>query len=474
MKTLLLYSLFFASLAGATEVTILPSVLILDGPEARHRVITVQMKDGLCAGEHRTTLSSSNENVVSIENSVVIPRGNGTATISSGGASAEVTVKNYDKPFSWSFTNHVLPILSRNDCNSGGCHGAIAGKGGFRLSLNGYDPPGDFFTMTREMQGRRIETAAPARSLILTKPTMAAPHKGGKQLDTRSYDYRVLAEWITAGANAPGEYESKLDHLEVLPQQSLLKTGDTQQLIIRAHYRDGRTEDVTHWAKFSSADATVADVNEHGNVTIIGPGEGSVTAWFSSQVVLARMTVPFPNELPGDLFTNSPRNNFIDELVLAQLEQLNLKPSRRTTDQEFIRRVYLDTIGILPKPDEVNRLVSDRDPEKRSKLIDNLLRRGEFVDYWTYRFSDIFLVNGKLLRPDAVKAYYKWIRGHVERNTPWHDFARELIVAKGGSHENGATNFYAVHQDPETMAENVSQALSLPVDQLRQVSQSPP
>ncbi|MDF1811983.1 MAG: DUF1553 domain-containing protein [Verrucomicrobiales bacterium] len=459
MKAFCTLLFLLAGSLQAADLAILPQTVTLDGPEARHRISAVVMKDGIFGGETKVEkFSSSDEKVVVVESGILIPKSNGSATVSVGGATAKIVVKNFDKPFAWSFSNHVLPVISRNDCNTGACHGAIAGKGGFRLSLKGYDPPGDFFTMTREMQGRRIEPAAPARSLLLTKPTMATPHKGGKQLDTRSFDYRVLAEWIANGAAAPGEDEASLQRLEVLPHQSLLKTGDSQQLIVQAHYSDGRIEDVTHWAKFTSADATVAEVDEHGKVSIIGPGEGAVTAWFSSQVVLARMTVPFRNDLSPDLFSNAPRANFIDDLVLTQLEQLNLKPSRKTTDQEFIRRVYLDTIGVIPTPEEVKSFVADSDPEKRSQVIESLLQREEFVDYWTYRYSDIFLVNGKLLRPDAVKSYYTWIRGNVEKNTPWDEFARELIVAKGGSIENGATNFYAVHQDPETMAENVSQA----------------
>ncbi|MDF1755779.1 MAG: DUF1549 and DUF1553 domain-containing protein [Verrucomicrobiales bacterium] len=454
-----LYLLLLSTAVSAEDVAILPAELTLTGPEATHRIMAVELnKDGLFSGENESaTFASSDETVVSVENGTLIPRGNGKATISTGSATAQVTVTNFDQDFSWSFSNHVLPVFAKNDCNMGACHGAIAGKGGFRLSLKGYDPPGDFYTITREMQGRRIEPADPARSLILTKPTMATPHKGGKKLDTRSFDYRVVAEWIAGGAKPPGD-EAELKHLEVLPEQSLLKTGDRQQLIVRAHYGDGRIEDVTHWAKFTSADATVAEVDDTGKVEIIGPGEGAVTAWFSSQVVLARMTVPFRNDIPAEWFSQASRANFIDDLVLTQLEQLNLKPSRKTTEHEFFRRVYLDTIGVLPKPEEVTAFVEDQSPDKRSQLIDHLLQREEYVDYWTYRYSDIFLVNGKLLRPEAVKAYYMWIRDNVAKNTPWDEFARQLVIAKGDSYENGATNFYAVHQDPETMAENISQA----------------
>ena len=451
------------SAAGDDDFSLLPMDITLSGPEGRHRIIAVKTKDGVFSGEIRTAkFSTSNPSVVEVAEGVLIAKGNGTAIVTARVgkkiATAAVEVKQFDSDFAWSFSNHVLPVLSRHGCNTGGCHGAIAGKGGFRLSLDGYDPPTDFYTMTREMQGRRIELAAPGRSLILTKPTMAAPHKGGKQLDTRSFDYRVLAEWIANGAAAPHQGEAKLDHLEVLPRQSLLQPGDSQQLIVRAHYNDGRTEDVTHWAKFTATDATVAQVTEDGKVTVLGHGEGAVVVWFSSRIVLSRVTSPFQNKIPDQIFTEAKRANFIDDLVLAQLKQLKLKPSRRTTDEEFCRRIYLDTIGTLPRPEEVTEFIQNKDPHKRKHLIEHLFQRKEFVDYWTYRWSDIFLVNGRLLRPAAVNAYYQWIRKNVEQNTSWDDFARELVTAKGSSHENGATNFYAVHQEPETMAENVSQA----------------
>ena len=471
MKFLLpIFGLFATIFSYGADIAILPTNLELLGPESTHRIVTVKKQGELYAGRAaKVNYTSSNPQVAIIENGVVKPKGNGTATITakSGSAQAQipVTVKNYSKPFDWSFTNHILPILSRNDCNTGGCHGAIAGKGGFRLSLDGYDPPSDYYTIAKEMRGRRIELAAPARSLLLTKPTMAVAHKGGKQLDTRSFDYRVLSEWIVNGANPAQPSQATLSHLEVLPEQSLLSPGSKQQLIVRAHYSDGRVNDVTHWAKFTSTDATVASVDKNGLVEIIGSGQGAVTAWFSSQVVLARLTVPFANDLTNDQYTNAPKANFIDEMVLEQLQRLQLLPSPRTKDETFLRRVYLDTIGIIPTVEEVTSFVADDDPQKRNKLIDELLSRDEFVDYWTYRFSDVFLINGKLLRPESVKAYYHWIRNNIEKNTPWDEVARQLVVAKGSSYENGATNFYAVHQDPETMAENVSQAfLSLSIN----------
>ena len=356
------------------------------------------------------------------------------------------------------FRRHILPILSKAGCNSGACHGALAGKGGFKLSLRGYDPLADHFTITRQAHGRRVELADPGRSLLLAKPTGALPHKGGLRLDPQSEDYRKIATWLTDGAPGPRDDDPALLRIEVTPQQAMLMPGQQQALTVRAFYSDGREEDVTQWARFSSANQTVARVDDDGEVTVLGPGEGAIVAWFSSQIDLARMTSPFDNQIEASVFAAAPRRNFIDELNLQKLESLRLHPSPRCTDEQFLRRVFLDAIGTLPTSQEVIAFVADSDPAKRDRWIDQLLARPEFVDYWTYRWSDVLLVNGRRLRPKAVEAYYRWVRQHVRDNTAWNQVVREIVTATGSSYENGATNFYALHQSPEEMTENVSQA----------------
>jgi hypothetical protein len=451
-------------LSGASaEVKLLPDAITLHGPESRHGVLAVRAESGHYAGESPIQrIWAENEGVAGIADGMIVPKGNGRTRVIAetehGTASAEVTVVDFEKSQVWSFNNHVMPVLARNNCNMGACHGAIAGKGGFRLSLRGYDPAGDYYKITREMRGRRIELAAPAHSLLLTKPTAATPHKGGRRIEPDSRDYHVLADWISQGAAGPSEKEATLTKLQVLPQRSVLSVGATQRLLVRASYSDGRTEDVTNWAKFTSADETVASVDEHGSVHVIGSGEGAVAVWFSSQIVMARVTVPFGNSPDQAVYASAPRRNFIDDFVIAQLEELRLPPSRRTNDEEFVRRVHLDTIGVLPSAEEVRSFVAETAPDKRDRLIDRLLARKEFVDYWTYRFADVFLINGKMLRPEAVKAYYQWLRENIAANASWAEIAREVVTAAGDSNINGATNFYAVHQDPETMAENVSQS----------------
>ncbi|QEG24651.1 DUF1549 domain-containing protein [Mariniblastus fucicola] len=356
------------------------------------------------------------------------------------------------------FRNDVLPVLSKMGCNSGACHGALAGKGGFRLSLHGYDPKSDHFNITREARGRRLEPSDPGRSLLLTKPTGVVPHKGGVRFLEDSDAYRILQAWIASGNSAPTPADPEVLRVEIKPDASTIKKGDAENLRVVAHFSDGTDRDVTPWAKFTSANGAVTEVDQAGRVSVIGHGESAVTAWYSSKIGIARVTSPFPNQVDGELFASSPKVNFIDELVLEQLQRLNLPPSPPASDEVFLRRVFLDTIGKLPTPAERDEFLSSDDADKKSKLIDELLQRPEFVDYWTYQWSDLLLVNGTKLRPKAVEAFYEWIRKNVEANTPWDQFVREILTAKGSSVENGATNFYALHQDPENMAENASQA----------------
>lgn len=445
------------------RVEVLPRQVLLDGPLARQRLLAEKRVDGQSVGALADVVwTSSDDAVVRVESGVAYPVGDGRATLqastSQGEASVDVEVRGMERPAAWEFRRHVLPVLSRLGCNTGACHGSLAGKGGFRLSLRGYHPEGDYQTISREARGRRIELADPAGSLLLTKPTGQVPHQGGLRLQAGSRDYQVLEQWIQQGAVPPADNDPALERLEVYPDATRLGVGDSRPFLVTAVYSDGRREDVTDWAKFSSSDESVAKVDEHGQVTVLGPGDTSIVVWFSSRLEMARVTVPFPNELASTAYEEFQPANFIDQHVLDRLRELRLQPSPRCSDMEFLRRAYLDTIGRLPQPAEVRLWSEDERPDKRRRCVDQLLAREEFVDYWTYRFSDLLLVNGRRLRPAAVDAYYGWLRSHVAQGTPWDQMVREILTARGSSVEQGATNFYALHQDPEAMTENACQA----------------
>lgn len=447
----------------ADAIQILPASIVLSGTEARHRLVVERMLGGKLRGEAAgAEFRSSNEAVAVVESGIVIPRGNGQATITAAAAgqtaSCTVEVRDMERPFHWSFRNHVQAVLTKTGCNMGACHGAQAGKKGFKLSLRGYDERFDYDVLVREARGRRIVPDDPGRSLILTKPTGALAHGGGLRFDTDSLEYRVIAEWIAAGLTPPKASDRRIEHLEVLPRNAVLAPGAQQQLVVRAHFSDGLVEDVTQWVKYDSANAEVAQVGATGQVKIVGFGEGAITAWYLSKVVIATVTVPYNNELSPEVFTQAPRRNFIDDMVLAKLESLALPPSPRSTDAEFIRRAFIDTIGALPSTAETEAFLADSSADKRDRLIESLLARPEFVDFWAYKWSDLLLVNSEKLRPQAMWAYYAWIRNHVAADTPWDEFTRELITASGSTLENGATNYFLLHQDPITLVENTSQA----------------
>ncbi|HEY6404274.1 MAG TPA: DUF1549 and DUF1553 domain-containing protein [Blastocatellia bacterium] len=358
----------------------------------------------------------------------------------------------------WRFRNHVIPVLTRLGCNSGACHGSSAGKGGFKLTLRGYDPEVDYNTLTRQSLGRRANKLEPARSLLLLKPTMTIGHGGGKRLEVGSLEYKVLSEWMASGMAAPSDADPVITRLEVAPKESTLAKGAEARARVTAIYSDNHAEDITRWAKYATADSGVATVDEDGKVKIQGGGETAITVWYQSRVTFARFASPYAASIPPETFTRSKRNNFIDDLVLKKLQTLRIAPSEEASDHEFVRRAYLDACGVLPTAQEVETFLADTSTDKRAKLIDALLEREEFVDYWTNRWADVFLVSSSKLSSNAMWSFHNWIRSSVRMNKPWDRMAREIVTASGATLENGAANYYVMHKEPTDLTENFSMA----------------
>jgi len=357
-----------------------------------------------------------------------------------------------------SFRNHVLPVLTKVGCNSGACHGAAAGKNGFSLTLRGYDPAADYDAITRQAGGRRVNKLEPAKSLLLLKPTEVVPHMGGKKFDAGSPAYAVLARWLASGMPAPSETDARLVALDVAPGDSTLAPGTVTPLTVHARFSNGASEDVTVWSRFASADETVAQVDDRGRVTVKGPGETAVSVSFLTGVALTRVRSPFPTPVPEVVFASAARHNRIDDLVIDKLRQMQIPPSGLAGDAVFIRRAYLDAAGILPTRKEVEAFVGDTAPDKRARLVDALLQRPEFVDYWTYKWSDLLLVSSRSLSRNNVRAFYSWIRENVAANTRWNRFVYQLTTASGRTDENGAANYFLIHRNPIEIAENYTQA----------------
>ena len=462
--TALSLALLPASLLAEARLAVLPPTTTLSHPEAPQQLLA----EATTGARHydwtrRAKWSSSNPAVARVDEAgMVAPVADGEALISASAegltATARVTVKGSKAPFRWSFRNHVIPVLTKAGCNQGACHGALAGKNGFKLTLRGYDPEVDYDTLTRQSLGRRVSLADPASSLILRKATFAMPHGGGKRFSTNSLEYRVIAEWIADGAQPPRPDDTEITGLEVFPAKAVLATGDEQRLAVRARYSNGEVHDVTRWVKFSSNNEGVAGVADDGLVKMNGPGEAAITLWYSNKVLYARLAVPYDNKTGPESYSSFRPHNFIDEHTLAKWKSLNLAPSGPASDSAFIRRAYLDSTGVLPTAEEVEDFLNDQSAGKRARLIDRLLEREEFADYWAYKWSDLLLVSSRKLRTNAMWAFYNWIRDSVKSNKPWDRFAREIFTGTGSTRSNGALNYFVLHKDTVELAENVTQA----------------
>ncbi len=447
---------------AAPTLKILPETLTLTGSRDAHGVRVVLDEAGSVVADRSSTakLTSSNAKVVQVEsNGMLRGVGNGEATVTASvdgkTATVKVIVKGTGQPQPWSFRNHVQAVLTRSGCNSGACHGALAGKGGLKLSLRAYDPETDHFALTRQAQGRRIDPARPAHSLFLLKPTAALRHGGGQKIQPGDPDYRVLSEWIAQGAAGPRSDDASLQSLRLLPTAARLRVGDEFRILARADYSDQSISDITRWTRFASSNEQVAQVGADGTVTILGPGEAAITASFSTHVASMRVTVPYPGQVAPEAFAANEQND-IDQLVNAKLRSLNLPPSPLCNDATFIRRAFLDTLGVLPTPEEVKAFVLDPDPKRREKLIDRLLDRPEFVDYWTYRWAELFLVSTKRLPQPATWSFYQYLRRNVAENTPWDRVARDILTAQGSTLEKGAGSYFVLHKDVADLTETTA------------------
>ena len=444
-------------------LVILPEHTVLRGQGARQQLLVEKRVNGSFVGSatDEAKFSSSNPNVATVdETGVVTAVGDGrailTAKVAGRNVSTVVEVERAASRYPLSFRNHVIPVLTKVGCNSGPCHGAAAGKNGFKLTLRGYDPELDYLTLTRQASARRINKVDPATSLMLLKPTLAVSHGGGRRFSPRSPEYHVIADWIASGTPAPAEWDPVLTRLEVFPSSARLEKGAEQPLLVRAHFSDGHAEDVTRWVKFSTNEGAVAGVDQRGTVSVAGPGEAAISAWYLSKLATARITSPFPDPVDPAVYARAPRANFVDDLVLAKLAELNIEPSPLSSDAEFIRRAFLDAAGILPTPEEVRSFLRDTSANKRGTLVDTLLARPEFVDYWSYKWSDLLVVSSRSLPSNAMWSYYNWIRKNVEANTPWDRMARDILTASGNTLSNGAANYFVLHKNPIAVTENVS------------------
>jgi hypothetical protein len=346
-------------------------------------------------------------------------------------------------------------VLSRAGCNQGACHGNQNGKNGFKLSLRGQDPDFDLHALTRDTLGRRTDTARPADSLILRKATATISHEGGKRFGTESQEYAILYRWIAEGARPDPADAPRLTGLEVTPaEQVLVEPADTVKLCVRARFSDGSTRDVTRLAVFETANL-VARVGGDGVVQRQAAGETAILVRYLDQQETVRLA--FVPARPGFVWRTHSEANYIDHHVFAKLQTLRILPSDLCSDAVFLRRVYLDTLGLLPTADEARQFLGDTRSDKRARLIDELLQRPEFADFWALKWSDLLRNEEKVLDRKGVQVLHDWLRRCFAEGKPLNELARELVASRGSTYEQPAANYYRALRDPQTRAEATAQ-----------------
>jgi len=353
------------------------------------------------------------------------------------------------------FRNHVMPVLAKAGCNSGACHGNLSGKGGFKLSLRGEDPAFDFLKLTRDQQGRRIDLTHPETSLLLRKATAATAHEGGRRFAVGSMEYEVIKAWIAGGGEDRAAKTPRLESIDVSPSAVvLIEPATSVQLKVDATFSDGSRRDVTSLAIFELSNQN-ASVTPAGLAERVKPGEATVVVRFNDRQKAVRLA--FVPARPDYQWSAPAASNYIDEQVHAKLKTLRMNPSPVSGDSEFLRRVYLDVIGVLPTGAEAQAFVRDERNGKRARMIDALLDRPEFNDHWALKWSDLLRNEERVLDSKGVRAFHGWIRQSIAENKPVDRFISELVAARGSTYENPAANFYRANRSADVRAEAAAQ-----------------
>jgi hypothetical protein len=447
--------------AEITQISIAPPESKLIGRRATQQLITSgKNADGSVVDLTRAVewISSNPQVAVVSAQGRVTPVADGTTTIiarNSLSASATVVVAGMKTTGPVSFRRDVIPALSQAGCNTGACHGTPTGKGGFRLSLRGYLPDQDFAILSHEGAGRRINRVAADTSLVLNKPLGRIPHEGGLRLAAGSKSYELIHDWIAEGAK-DDPAAPPVTSLEIFPESRVLNApAKTQQVVVRVHGPDNFVRDITPICYYDSSNPEIAEVDASGYVRFKTRGEVAIIAHYLNLVANIRLThlVDVPNFVQAEV----PQDNLIDRAVVSKLNRMRIAPSPKCTDQEFIRRVYLDVLGVLPTPDELREFLADPPDRRRDHLIDRLLVRPEFYDFWALKFADVLRSNGRLIQSKGAYVFHRWIRSCLERDVPLDQMVRNLLTSDGSTFRNPPTNYYRISRDPESAVETTAQ-----------------
>jgi hypothetical protein len=354
-----------------------------------------------------------------------------------------------------SFRHEVMPVLTRAGCNAGACHGYSLGKNGFKLSLRGQTPEQDYLAIARELAGRRINAQVPDASLLLGKARGDVPHEGGVRFGRTSLSNDILLQWIRQGAPDDLKDPARVVGVRLVPDKLVLRPGQKHRLQLIAEYNDGSKRDVTRLAIFTANNTQFAEVDDEGLVAAGDAGETAIVGRFERTFAATGILVlkPTSNFAP----TAVPQDNPIDRHVVEKLNRLKITPSPLAGDEEFLRRVYLDLIGVQPKPDEVRAFLADKSPGKRDKVIDSLFDRPEFVDHWSLKWGDLLQNSRNSASQQSVYLFREFLRGAVSSNMPLDEFARRLLTARGGAVDDPASVYFAISKDANDTVERVTQ-----------------
>jgi len=354
-----------------------------------------------------------------------------------------------------------MPVFAKAGCNNGSCHGSARGQDGFHLSLFGYDPANDYHNITRQLPGRRINLAATERSLLLTKSTGSVPHTGGQLFAEDHAFYDTIKRWLDAGAPDDTAEVATVTGVEILPLDIVLEgEGATQQVTVRAHYSDGSDRDITQEAVLMTSNEPSAAIGDDGVITAGTRGEAFVMARFEAYTVgTPVIVVPAPDADTPAYPQTLGANNYVDELINDKLRKMRIVPSDICSDEVFLRRVYIDIVGQLPTTDAMAAFLADESPDKRARVIDELLERMEFVEIWVMKWAERLQIrsSNQTISPKSAVLYYEWLREQLAAERPMNQIARDLVGSEGGTFASPATNFYQIERDTLKLAENTVQ-----------------
>jgi hypothetical protein len=448
--------------ANSPVVTVDPASVQLTGPNATFSLLVTARQAGQLVDRTRAARYVSHDPAIVRVNDRgqlhALRDGRTTITVTADGVSCQVVVvvKDSARLHDYHFGNDIVPLLSRFGCNSSGCHGKAEGQNGFKLSVFGFDPAADYASLVKEGRGRRVFPAAPDMSLLLRKMSGQSPHGGGARIRAGSREYDTIRGWIAVGMPFGSTNAPHVVRVRVEPAERQLEVRATQQLRVLATYSDGRVVDVTAHARFSSNNDVLANVDADGLVTAGDvPGEAAIMASFMNELAVFRVLVPRRQRIAR--YPDLPEHNFIDCHVHAKLKKLHILPSGVCDDATFLRRVFLDVIGTLPTAAEARRFLLDRRSDKRTRLVEELLARPEFADYWAMKWADLLRVDRAALGAKQARAYHRWIRTQVANNTPLDRFARELIIAEGPLNEIASAAFFKAVKRPGDQASTLAQ-----------------